>query len=74
MEKHQAEERVQKLRESLEYHNNRYYNMDSPEISDFEYDTMMRELKGLVQEFPELVTAGSPTQKVGGRPVHCAAV
>lgn len=66
MEKHQAEERVQKLRESLEYHSNRYYNMDSPEISDFEYDTMMRELKGLEQEFPELVTAGSPTQKVGG--------
>ena len=45
MEKNQAEERARQLRESLEYHNNRYYNMDSPEISDFEYDTMMRDRK-----------------------------
>ena len=66
MEKHQAEERVRKLRESLEYHSNRYYNMDSPEISDFEYDTMMRELRALEQEFPDLAAADSPTQKVGG--------
>lgn len=66
MEKNQAEERARQLRESLEYHNNRYYNMDSPEISDFEYDTMMRELRSLEQEFPGLLTPDSPTQKVGG--------
>ncbi len=66
MERKQAEERVRQLRESLEYHSDRYYNMDSPEISDFEYDTMMRELRGLEGEFPDLVMADSPTQKVGG--------
>lgn len=66
MDKNQAEEKIKKLRGELEYHSNLYYNMDSPEISDHEYDMMMRELKELEQEFPELVATDSPTQKVGG--------
>ena len=66
MDRTQAEARIQELRTNLEYHSNRYYNLDSPEITDYEYDSMMRELKGLEQEFPNLVTEDSPTQKVGG--------
>ncbi len=66
MDRNQAEAKISELRSQLEYHSNRYYNLDSPEISDFEYDAMMRELKALEQEFPDLVTADSPTQKVGG--------
>lgn len=66
MDKKQAEERIESLRKQLEYHINRYYNMDDPEISDYEYDMMMQELKKLEKEFPELVTKDSPTQKVGG--------
>ncbi len=66
MDRTQAEARIQELRTNLEYHSNRYYNLDSPEITDYEYDSMMRELKGMEQEFPNLVTEDSPTQKVGG--------
>lgn len=66
MDRNQAEARIQELRGQLEYHIDRYYNMDSPEISDYEYDTMMRELRSLEKEFPDLVTESSPTQKVGG--------
>ncbi|MEY8516362.1 NAD-dependent DNA ligase LigA [Lachnospiraceae bacterium 29-84] len=66
MERNQAESRIQELRKILEYHSDRYYNMDSPQISDFEYDTMMRELRELEQEFPDMLTPDSPTQKVGG--------
>lgn len=66
MDKNQAELRIQELRNQLEYHSNRYYNMDSPEISDHEYDTMMQELKLLEKKYPDFVTADSPTQKVGG--------
>ena len=60
------EEEVIKLREQIEYHSNRYYNMDEPEITDYEYDMMMRRLKEIEKEHPELVQATSPTQKVGG--------
>ena len=66
MDKKQAEERIRELRKQLEYHSNRYYNMDSPEITDYEYDMMMQELKKLEKEFPEMITKESPTQKVGG--------
>ena len=61
-----AEERIAELKKTLEYHIDRYYNQDSPEISDYEYDMMMQELKGLEKEHPELVTPDSPTQRVGG--------
>ncbi|MBR4072670.1 MAG: NAD-dependent DNA ligase LigA [Clostridia bacterium] len=61
-----AEKRVEELRKVIAYHNNRYYNEDSPEIEDFEYDALTRELKALEAQFPELLTPDSPTQKVGG--------
>lgn len=69
-----AEEQIRKLREKIEYHNNRYYNMDDPEITDYEYDMMMQELKRLEKEHPELVTPDSPTQKVGGAAKRTAGV
>lgn len=60
------QERVAELKKTLEYHSERYYNQDSPEISDYEYDMLMQELKTLEKEHPKLVTPDSPTQKVGG--------
>jgi len=60
------QERIAELKKTLEYHIDRYYNQDSPEISDYEYDMLMQELKVLEKEHPELVTEDSPTQKVGG--------
>lgn len=63
----EAEIRINQLRKELEYHSNRYYNNDSPEISDYEYDMLMNELKKAEAEYPELVTPDSPTQKVGGK-------
>lgn len=66
MELSEAKTRAEELRKQIEYHSDRYYNMDSPEISDYEFDLLMRELKALEKEFPELRTADSPTQKVGG--------
>lgn len=67
MNSKEAKKRVKELRTQIEYHNNLYYNEDSPEISDYEYDLLTRELKALEQEFPELITKNSPTQKVGGK-------
>lgn len=61
-----AKARIEELKKTLEYHIDRYYNMDAPEISDYEYDMMMQELKKLEKEHPEFVTADSPTQRVGG--------
>ena len=61
-----AKTRIEELKKTLEYHSNRYYNMDDPEISDYEYDSMMQELKKLEKEHPGLVTPDSPTQRVGG--------
>jgi len=63
-----AKKRVEELRALIEYHAKKYYEEDSPEISDYEYDMLFRELEQLEAEFPELVTPDSPTQKVGGRP------
>lgn len=66
MNRKQAEAKIKDLKNELEYHIDRYYNQDNPEISDYEYDKKMQELKKLEQEFPDLVTEDSPTQKVGG--------
>ena len=63
-------ERVKKLREEIEYHNYRYYVLDSPVISDTEYDALMRELRELEAQYPELVTPDSPTQRVGFKPAE----
>ena len=54
------------LRKTIRYHNNRYYNLDDPEISDYEYDQLMLRLKKIEAEYPELITKTTPTQMVGG--------
>ncbi|HOE71698.1 MAG TPA: NAD-dependent DNA ligase LigA [Deltaproteobacteria bacterium] len=69
MSKETVVERINDLRKQIDYHNYRYYVLDSPEISDFEYDELMRELLRLEAENPELVTSDSPTQRVGAAPV-----
>ena len=56
--------RYQELKEIMDYHMNKYYNEDSPEISDYEYDQLMIELKSIEKEHPEWVTPDSPSQKV----------
>jgi DNA ligase (NAD+) len=61
--------RVQELREQLEYHSRRYYVLDDPEIGDDEYDALLDELRTIEREHPELLSADSPTQRVGGEPV-----
>lgn len=61
-----AKKRVKELRQTLEYHNKKYYDDDEPEISDFEYDMLSNELKNLEKQYPELITKDSNTQKVGG--------
>ena len=65
---------VEKLRKLINYHGYRYYVLDSPEISDADYDALMRELKQLEDEHPELVISDSPTQRVGAAPVEAFAV
>ncbi len=62
-----TKERYEELKKIIEYHSNKYYNEDSPEISDFEYDMLMLELKNIEKEHPELITKDSPTQHVGGK-------
>ncbi|MGB4177121.1 MAG: NAD-dependent DNA ligase LigA, partial [Halanaerobiales bacterium] len=62
-------ERVEKLREEIRYHEYRYYVLDAPEISDAEFDQLMRELEKLEAEYPELISGDSPTQRVGGEPL-----
>lgn len=66
MDKQKAKQRIKELRELVEYHAKKYYDDDAPEISDFEYDMLMNELKNLEKEFPDLITKDSLTQKVGG--------
>ena len=64
--KKEASARAARLRESLHHHSYRYYALDDPEISDVEFDTLLRELAALEEKYPELRTADSPTQRVGG--------
>lgn len=64
------EERILELRRELEHHNHRYYVLDSPEISDAEYDAMFRELARLESEHPEYADPNSPTRRVGGTPAE----
>ena len=66
MDKKQAEKRIKELRKIVEYHAKKYYDEDKPEITDFEYDMMMLELRALEAQFPDLITKTSLTQKVGG--------
>ena len=57
--------RVEELRSEISHHNYLYYVLDSPEISDADYDALMRELKAIEEQYPELITPDSPTQRVG---------
>ena len=66
MELEQARKRAEELRAVIERNNRLYYDQDAPELEDFEYDQLTRELKEIEKTFPELVTASSPTQHVGG--------
>ena len=59
---------IEELREALRHHEHLYYVLDQPEITDAEYDVMMRRLQALEAEHPELITPDSPTQRVGGKP------
>ncbi len=61
-----AEQKISELSETLKYHNRKYYIEDAPEIEDFEYDRLLRELENLEEEFPQLRKEDSPTQMVGG--------
>ena len=58
--------RIEELRKLIKYHNDRYYNQDDPEISDFEYDALQRELRSLEAKYPEYASADSPSVNVGG--------
>ena len=61
--------RVQQLRMDINLHNQRYYQLDAPQISDFDYDLLMRELQDIEAAYPELITPDSPTQRVGSAPL-----
>jgi len=69
-----TQQRVEELRQQINYHNYRYHVADDPEITDGEYDALMRELRALEEEHPELQSPDSPTQRVGGAPSEKFAV
>src|SRR5690554_2863449 len=58
---------IEELRQKIKYHNDRYYNQDDPEISDYEYDKLSLRLRKLEQEHPELDSPDSPTKNIGGK-------
>src|SRR5215467_7195246 len=62
-----VEQEIEKLRDEIRYHEHRYYVLDDPEISDFEFDKLMTRLQQLESQHPELVMPDSPTQRVGGQ-------
>lgn len=66
----QAQSKIEYLREQIEHHNYHYYVLDSPEISDSEYDRLIGELNRLEAEYPQLLTSDSPTQRVGASPLE----
>jgi DNA ligase (NAD+) len=70
----EVKRRIEELRSLINRHNYRYYVLDSPEISDAEFDELMRELKGLEAEHPKLVSPDSPTQRIGAPPVEAFGV
>src|SRR5918999_2074379 len=68
MTKSDAKKRLTELRESIDYHSYRYHVLDDPEVADAESDALMAELIGIEEEFPDLITPDSPTQRVGAPP------
>ena len=69
MEEQKAAVRLTQLKEQIAYHDKRYYVLDAPEISDYQYDQLMRELLEIEAQYPQLLTADSPSQRVGGAPL-----
>ena len=65
-----AKSKIEQLRTEINRHNHLYHVLDSPEISDAEYDDLMRKLRGLEEEYPQFMTPDSPTQRVGAAPVE----
>src|SRR5829696_1215165 len=63
----EIEQRAAALRAEIAEHNRRYYELDEPSVSDAEYDELVRELRALEEEYPELITPDSPTQQVSAR-------
>ncbi|MFB0559458.1 MAG: NAD-dependent DNA ligase LigA [Dehalococcoidales bacterium] len=70
----EVKKRIEQLKAQINYHNYRYYVLDSPEISDAEYDELMRELEQLEEKYPQFLTSDSPTQRVGAAPVEAFGV
>ncbi|MCG8539020.1 MAG: NAD-dependent DNA ligase LigA [Clostridia bacterium] len=68
MYKNQIKAKIENLRKEINYHDHSYHVLDSPEISDYKYDTLVKELMDLEEKHPELITPDSPTQRVGGKP------
>lgn len=66
MDKNEAKKRLDELKTVIEKANRNYYDLDAPTLEDDEYDALMRELRGIEQQFPELLTEDSPSQRVGG--------
>jgi DNA ligase (NAD+) len=69
MTKAQAQKQIEQLRKEINYHNYRYYVLNDPTISDFEYDKLLKQLIKFEKNFPELIAPDSPTQRVGGEPI-----
>src|SRR5262245_65823847 len=65
-----GEARAKALRREIAHHDRRYYVLDDPEISDPDYDDLLRELREIEEEHPDLLTPDSPTQRVGGAPLE----
>jgi len=74
MDLDKVKQRIEQLRAEINHHNYLYYVLDSPEISDAEYDALMRELKQLEEQYPQFLTPDSPTQRVGAAPVEAFGV
>ena len=70
----QIQQRIEQLKADINRHNHRYHVLDSPEISDAEYDRLVRELKRLEEQYPQFLTPDSPTQRVGAAPVEAFGV
>ncbi|MDD4607137.1 MAG: NAD-dependent DNA ligase LigA [Patescibacteria group bacterium] len=70
MNKQQAQQRIEKLRKTIDHHRYLYYVLDRPEISDAAWDSLKHELENLEKQYPELITPDSPTQRVGGQPLE----
>jgi len=70
MNREEAQNKIRRLRETIQHHNRRYYQMDDPEITDGEYDLLLREVAAIEDEFPDMVTPDSPTQRIGAPPVE----